>query len=41
MGAPSQALQIVFELQSQKSSQKIAIKNICFFQITKCVFFSF
>jgi hypothetical protein len=28
MGAPSQALQIIFEMQSQRTSQKRAVKKI-------------
>jgi hypothetical protein len=34
IGAPSQALQIIFEMQSQRSSQKRALKENTFFQIT-------
>jgi hypothetical protein len=38
---PSQALQIIFEMQSQRSSQKRALKKICFSQIAKCFFLHF
>jgi hypothetical protein len=43
MGAPSQALQIIFEMQSQRSSQKRAVKKIRFFkwQITLKKFLHF
>jgi hypothetical protein len=39
IGAPSQASQIISEMQTQRSSQKRAIKKIRFFQIVKRVFF--
>jgi hypothetical protein len=41
MRVPSHALQIIFEMQSQRSSQKRAGKKIRFFQIAKHVFFHF
>jgi len=37
---PSQALQIIFEMQSQMTNQKRAIKKICFFKLQNA-FFSF
>jgi hypothetical protein len=39
--APFQALQIIFEMQSQRSSQKRAGKKIQFFKFQTVVFFSF
>jgi hypothetical protein len=41
IGVPSQALQIIFEVERQKTSQKRGVKKICFFGITKCGFFIF
>ncbi len=37
---PSQDLQIIFEMQSQKNSQKKAVKKKCFFEL-QSTFFSF
>jgi hypothetical protein len=40
IGAPSQALQIIFEMQSQRmTSQKRAVKKICFFELQNAFFF--
>jgi hypothetical protein len=41
IGVPSQALQVIFEMESQGTSQMRAVKKISFFQIAKCVFFHF
>ncbi len=41
LGSPSQALQIIFEMESQKTSQKIAVKKIRFFELQNCFFFLF
>jgi hypothetical protein len=38
MGAPSQALQIMLEMQSQRTSQKRVVKENMFFQTAKCAF---
>jgi len=39
IGAPSQAVQIIFEMQSQTTSQKRAVKKIDFFELQNKVFF--
>ncbi len=39
IGVPSQALQIIFQMQSMRTSQKRAAKKICFFRIAKHVCF--
>jgi hypothetical protein len=41
IGAPSQALQIIFEMQSQMTRQKSLAMKIRFFQIVKHMFFHF
>jgi hypothetical protein len=42
IGAPSQALQIIFEMQSQRKEQpKQSSKENTFFQIAKCISFFF
>jgi hypothetical protein len=41
VGAPSQALQIIFEKQSQGNNQKKAIKKHVFFKMQNAFFFSF
>jgi len=41
LGSPSQALQIIFEMESQKTSQKGAVKKIRFFELQNCFFFIF
>jgi hypothetical protein len=40
IGVPSQALQTIFEMESQGTSQKIAINKICSFNC-ETRFFSF
>jgi len=37
----SQALQIIFDMHSQRSSQKRALKKICFFVLQNAFFFHF
>jgi len=37
----SQALQIIFEMQSQRSNQKRSVKKIRFFELQNTFFFSF
>jgi uncharacterized BrkB/YihY/UPF0761 family membrane protein len=39
IGAASQALQIIFEMQNQRSSPKKSSKKNTFFEIAKCIFF--
>jgi len=41
MGAPSQALQIIFGMQSQRSNQKEAVKKIHFFKLQNAFSFHF
>jgi hypothetical protein len=41
IAAPSQALQAIFEMTSQRSSQKRAVKKISFFKLQNLFFFSF
>jgi hypothetical protein len=41
IGAASQALQIIFEMQNQRSSQKTAVKKIHFFEFKMGFFFHF
>jgi len=38
---PSQALQIIFEMQSQRNSQKKHSKENTFVRIANCIFFHF
>jgi hypothetical protein len=38
IGVPSQALQIIFEMQTQTNSQNRALKKICFFELQNAVF---
>jgi hypothetical protein len=39
IAAPSQALQVIFQMQSQGSSQKRAVKKIIFFKLQNFFFF--
>jgi hypothetical protein len=39
IGAPSQALQIIFRMQGQKTSQNRAVKKVHFFKLQYEVFF--
>jgi hypothetical protein len=41
MGVPSQAPQIIFEVESQKTSQKRAVKKIHFLELQTMFFFIF
>jgi hypothetical protein len=41
IGATSQALQIISEMQSQMTSQRRAIQKICFFELRDIFFFFF
>jgi hypothetical protein len=41
IGTPSQALQIIFEMQSQRSSQKRTVKKNVFMNCKTLLFFHF
>jgi len=41
LGVPSQALQIIFEMQSQMTSQKKVVQKICFSELQHAFFLIF
>jgi hypothetical protein len=41
IGAPSHAVQIIFEMQSRRSSQKRAVKKMNFFELQNTFSFHF